>query len=53
MNVWTHNIEVLKGTPLVVQWLRIPLAMQGRPIGSLVGEDPTCCRATRPLRHNY
>ena len=47
-----HNRN-LGWASLVVQWLRIRLAMQGRPVGSLVGEDPTCCRETRPLPHNY
>ena len=30
------------GTSLVVQWLRIRLAMQGTPVQSLVRQDPTC-----------
>ena len=33
-------------TSLVVQWLRIRLAMQGTWVQALVREDPTCCRAT-------
>ena len=36
-----------------VQWLRICLAMQGTPVGSLVWEDPTCRGATKPVHHNY
>ena len=43
---------LLYGTSLVVQWLRIHLPMQGTQVRSLVGEDPTCCRATKPLCHN-
>ena len=27
--------------------------MQGTRVRSLVREDPTCCRATKPVRHNY
>ena len=27
--------------------------MQGTRVQALVGEDPTCCRATGPVRHNY
>ena len=38
---------------LVVQWLRICLAMQGTLIASLVREDPTCHGATKPVCHNY
>ena len=38
---------------LVVQWLRIRLPMQGTRVQALVREDPTCHRATKPVRHNY
>ena len=41
------------GTSLVVQWLRIRLAMQGTWVRSLVREDPTRCRAAKPVRYNY
>ena len=37
----------------VAQWLRICLPMQGTQVRALVWEDPTCCRATRPVSHNY
>ena len=37
------------GASLVVQWLRIPLPMQGTRVRSLVREDPTCCGATKPM----
>ena len=40
-------------TSLVAQWLRIRLPMQGTRVRSLVREDPTCCGATKPVRHNY
>ena len=46
------KIELL-GTSLVAQWLRIRLPMQGTWVQSLVQEDPTCCGATKPVRHNY
>ena len=36
---------------LVAQWLRIRLPMQGTWV--LVREDPTCCGATKPVRHSY
>ena len=42
-NVWAS---------LVVQWLRICLAMQGIWVRSLVGEDPTCVGANKPRCHN-
>ena len=42
-----------KGASLVVQWLRIFLSMQGTQVRTLVQEDPTCRRATKPRRHNY
>ena len=41
------------GTSLVVQGLRIRLPMQRTRVRSLVREDPTCHRATKPMRHNY
>ena len=38
---------------LVVQWLRICLAMQGIWVWSLVWEDPTCQGANKPRCHSY
>ena len=38
---------------LVVQWLRVHLAVQGTSVQFLVWEDPTCCGATEPVFHNY
>ena len=37
----------------MVQWLRICLPVQGTRVGSLVWEDPTCGRTTKPVCHNY
>ena len=34
-------------------WLRIHLAMQGAPVWRPSWEDPTCCRATKPMSLNY
>ena len=45
--------KVFWGASLVAQWLRICLPMQGTRVQSLVREDPTCCGATKPVRHNY
>ena len=42
-----------KGTSLLVQWMRSCLPMKGTWVLSLVWEDPTCHRATRPVPHNY
>ena len=38
---------------LVVWWLRIHLPMYGTWVRSLVREDSTCYRATKPVHHNY
>ena len=40
-------------TSLVAQWLRVHLPMQGTRVQALVWEDPTCCRATKPVHHNH
>ena len=37
----------------MAQWLRIHLPMQGTRVQALVREDPTCRRATEPMRHYY
>ena len=56
-NLWERKFKVLRNnhfkksavwTPLVVQ-LRIFPAR----VPALVWEDPTCCGATKPVRHNY
>ena len=38
---------------LVAQWLGICLPMQGTWVRTLVREDPTCHRATKPMHHNF
>ena len=40
------------GTLLVVQWLRVCLAMQGTWVQFLVWGDPTCHGAIEPMGHN-
>ena len=45
--------KLMAGAFLVVQGLRICLLVQGTQIWSLVLEDATCLRATKPLCHNY
>ena len=47
------NSIKIPGTSPVAQWLRICLPMQGTRVWSLVREDPTCRRATKPMCHNY
>ena len=37
----------------MVQWFRIHLPLQETPVWSLVQEDFTCHRATKPMCHNY
>ena len=41
------------GASLVAQWLWIRLPMQGTWVRALVGEDPSCRGATKPVHHNY
>ena len=48
-----ENIKIYCGTSLVVQWLRIHLPTQGTQAWSLVWQDPTCHRASKPLSCNY
>ena len=47
------SVSLSRGTSLVAQWLRTRLPMQGTRVRALVWEDPTCHRATKPMRHNY
>ena len=37
---------------LVAQWLGVRLLVQGTRVRALVQEDPTCHRATGPVRHD-
>ena len=43
----------MREASLVVQWWRICLPMQETWVQSLIQEDPTCCGAMKPMRHNY
>ena len=52
-NSGNNSMKDLKGTSLVIQWLRIHLPMQGTQVRSLVWEDPTCHKATKRVYHNY
>ena len=47
------QLKLYLGTSLVAQCLRICLPMQGTWVRALVWEDTTCCRATKPMCHNY
>ena len=48
------NQKELLGDSLVVQWLRVVcFPVQGTQVQSLVREDSTCHRATKPVSHNY
>ena len=48
-----QQLRLRAWTSLVAQWLRIHLLMQGTQVRALVREDPTCRRATKPVRRNY
>ena len=41
------------GLPLVAQWLRVCLPVQGTRVRALVWEDSTCRGATGPMSNNY
>ena len=49
----SFKVDIIWGTPLVVQWSRIRWPVQGTWVRILVREDPTCLEATKPMRHNY
>ena len=55
MLIWTwgrKELETTEQQQLVVQWLRISLAIHATQVQSLVQEDPTCCEATKSVRHS-
>ena len=45
--------KMLGGVSLEAQWSRIHLSMQEAWVQSLIWEDLTCCRAAKPVYHNY
>ena len=48
-SVWeVEELTKLISASLVVQWLRIRLPMQGMWVQSLVQEDSSCHKATKP-----
>ena len=47
------NKNLILGTSLMAQWLRICLPVQRTWVPSLVREDSTCHGATKPMCHNY
>ena len=54
--IWRQLCFFKKSCPRtcqVVHWIRILLSMQGTWVQSLVQEDPTCRRGTKPVCHNY
>lgn len=48
----TLSIKAQKETCLVAEWVRIRMPMQGTQVRSLVQEDTTSCRATKPMHCN-
>ena len=53
LGCWKTDINKILRTSLMVQWLGICLSLQGTWVQSLVREDSTCHRATKPMGHNY
>ena len=55
VQIWLFALSLKEqnGASLVVQWLRIHLAIQGTSVLSLVWEDPTCLGTTKSVCHNY
>ena len=45
-------LKEMERASLVVQWLRICLAMQGTPVQSLLQEDSIRCGAIKPMHHH-
>ena len=43
----------VRGSSLVVQWLRICLPLQGTQVQYLIQEDSTCCGAIKLLCYSY
>ena len=54
---WCQDKKCFKNngvaTSLGVQWLRMHLPIQGTRVWFLAQEDPTGCRATKPVHRNY
>ena len=53
LKIWSALSKLYLWASLVAQWWRIRLPMQGTRVQALVREDPTCCRATKLVRHNH
>ena len=53
LGVFSMKVMYFGGLPWWLSGKRICLAMQKAWVQSLVWDDPTCCRATKPERHNY
>ena len=48
-----ENYRMVLGGCSGGSWLRIQLPMPETWVQFLIWEDPTCCRATKPMSHNY
>ena len=54
LGTWrSSSITAQNWVSLVMQWVRLPLSMQGTLVSSLVLEDSICWGATKPVSHNY
>ena len=51
--IYLEEQKCTLGASQVAQWLRIHVPIQGTRVQSLVREDPTCYKATKPMCHNY
>ena len=51
LSVVVHRLLIVVAS--LARGLRISLPAEGTPVRSLVGEDPTCHRATKPASHSY
>ena len=49
----SQHQNVRSWASLVAWWWRVHLTMQETWVWSLIQEDPTCHRATKPVSHNY
>ena len=48
----SQSLKVMLRANLVGQWLRTCFARQETPVWSLIWEDPTCLKASKPVRRN-
>ena len=52
-SVTERKAAITTGYQRLIDSMLMDLPVQGTQVRSLVQEDPTCCRATKPVGHNY